>query len=232
LLGMDARIVAMERFLTDTMQQPEQRAGVEAYRSELNIHRQAVASYREQLEGLQTALEASRLQVGVGDVTYQRDDSLRQQYAALVERERALVAALGGRSGSETDGMYKRAVVVEAALDERDREIDRVVEDRAADMQRVLTEETGKLVGYRQSLAELNTETEDVVGGVALGNYRQVQKRFYDLVLKADVGVIDVGWAEREEHRTRIEMLTRERARSMQSLDDEFREIMDDRGQP
>ena len=58
------------------------------------------------------------------------------------------------------------------------------------------------------------------------------QKRFYDLVLKADVGVIDVGWAEREEHRTRIELLTRERSRSMQSLDDEFREIMDDRGKP
>jgi len=99
-------------------------------------------------------------------------------------------------------------------------------------MQRVLTEESGKLVGYKVSLGELDTETENVVGGLALANYRQVQKRFYDLVLKADVGVVDVGWAEREEHRTRIELLTRERSRSMQSLDDEFREIMDDRGKP
>jgi hypothetical protein len=88
------------------------------------------------------------------------------------------------------------------------------------------------LVGYRESLTQLDSETEFVVGGLALMNYRQVQKRFYDLVLKADVGVVDVGWAEREEHRTRIELLTRERARSMQSLDDEFREIMDDRGKP
>jgi hypothetical protein len=49
-------------------------------------------------------------------------------------------------------------------------------------------------------------------------------------VLKADVGVVDVGWADREEHRTRIENLTRDRARALQSLDDEFSEIMDERG--
>jgi tetratricopeptide (TPR) repeat protein len=232
LLGMDARIVATERFMTDTMQKPEQKAGVEAYRNELNTHRDAVVGYREQLAQLKLDLQTSRLQVGVGDTTYQRDDSLRQQYAALVQQERQLIASLGGRSAPQMDGMFQRIQTVESSLDEQDRAVDEVVADRANDMQRVLTEETGKLVGYRESLTQLDTETEFVVGGLALNNYRQVQKRFYDLVLKADVGVIDVGWAEREEHRTRIEMLTRERARSMQSLDDEFREIMDDRGKP
>ncbi|MCZ7687691.1 MAG: hypothetical protein M5U28_56700 [Sandaracinaceae bacterium] len=61
-------------------------------------------------------------------------------------------------------------------------------------------------------------------------NYRQVQQRFYDLVLRADVGRIDVAWARREEHRMRVEMLTRDRAREMRTLDDEFREIMDEAG--
>ncbi|HET8937356.1 MAG TPA: tetratricopeptide repeat protein [Polyangiales bacterium] len=232
LLGMDARIVATDRFMTDTMVSPEQRTGVEAYRNELNTHRDAVVGYREQLAQLKQDLQISRLQVGVGDASYQRDDSLRAQYAELVQQERQLIASLGGRSGAEVDGMYRRISAVEASLDEQDRAIDQVVEDRANDMQRVLTEESGKLVGYKQSLIQLDSETEFVVGGLALSNYRQVQKRFYDLVLKADVGVVDVGWAEREEHRTRIELLTRERARSMQSLDDEFREIMDDRGKP
>ena len=181
---------------------------------------------------LKLELETSRLQVGVGDSTYARDDEMRKQYNDLVQRERQLVAALGGRSSGELDGLYRRATAVEIALDAQDREVDLVVEERARDMQRVLDEEGVKLVGYRQSLTQLNGETEEVVGGLSYANYRQVQKRFYDLVLKADVGVVDVGWAEREEHRTRIEMLTRERARSMQALDDEFKEIMDDRGKP
>jgi TolA-binding protein len=231
LLGMDARIVATDRFMTDSMGSETMRTGVEAYRTELTTQRHALADYREQLARLHQELEASRLQVGVGDSIYVRDDNLRTEHAQMVERERQLVASLGGRS-AQTDTLYRRASAVETALDSRDKQVDQVVDERSRDMQRVLTEEGGKLDGYRQQLVALDGQTEDVVGGLSYANYRQVQQRFYDLVLKADVGVVDVGWAEREEHRTRIEMLTRERARALQSLDDEFREIMDERGTP
>jgi TolA-binding protein len=230
LLGLDARIVATDRFISDSPHTAEQQSGVDAYKNELQQHRSAVANYRELLAGLKRDLETSRLQVGIGDPTYSRDDDLRKQYEDLVAKERKLVASLGGRSNAEIDTLFRRATTVQAALDARDKTIDLVVEERARDMQRVLDEEGGKLVGYRERLAELDIETVDVVGGLSYANYRQVQKRFYDLVLKADVGIVDVGWAEREEHRTRIEFLTRERARSAQALDDEFQEIMDDKG--
>jgi hypothetical protein len=69
-----------------------------------------------------------------------------------------------------------------------------------------------------------------VVGGVALLNFRAVRQRFYDLVLRADVGVIDVAWAVREMHRTNAEQLTRERVRAIQALEDEFRDILDQAG--
>jgi len=103
-----------------------------------------------------------------------------------------------------------------------------VVEERTADILRQLREEAENIVGYRQALTGLEAETEEVVGGVTYENFLQVQQRFYDLVLRADVGRIDVAWARREEHRTRVEMLTRQRAREMRNLDDEFREIMDE----
>ncbi len=80
---------------------------------------------------------------------------------------------------------------------------------------------------YREQLASLQLEAEEVVGGVTYTNFDQVRHRFYDLVLRADVGRIDVAWARREEHRMRVDMLTRERSQQLQALDDEFREIMD-----
>ena len=55
-------------------------------------------------------------------------------------------------------------------------------------MRGVLDEESVKLDGYRTQLGELETESEDVVGGVTLANFRKVRQRFYDLVLRADVG--------------------------------------------
>jgi hypothetical protein len=46
------------------------------------------------------------------------------------------------------------------------------------------------------------------------------------------VGTIDVSWAEREEHRMRVEMLTRERSQELRNLDDEFRGITDEGASP
>ena len=229
LMGLDARIVATERYIADvTARSPGHEAGVEAARTELATHRAAVVTYRAQIQALHRQIEAGRIQVGVGDSRYQRDDRLRTEYNRLVAREHELIAAGGGGNG-EVGVLYRRADAIEATLEEHDRAIDTVVEERTTDMRRVLDEETHNVEGYRVRLGELETETVDVVGGVTYLNFNQVRQRFYDLVLRADVGRIDVAWSEREEHRMRVEMLTRERSREIQALDDEFREIMDER---
>jgi len=77
-------------------------------------------------------------------------------------------------------------------------------------------------------LRSLEGETEDVVGAIAYLNFHRVRDRFYELVLRADLGKIDISWARREDHRLRIDALTRERARELQALDDEFRDVMDE----
>jgi TolA-binding protein len=232
LLGMDAQIVATDRFISDTMKAQEQASGVQAYRAELATQQKAIDDYREQLEHLKVELESGRIQVGVGDNTYVKDDQLRAEYNQLVARERQLVSLAGGKSSRDVDEMFRRADVVEGLLTQQDQAVDKVVAERSSDMQKVIDEESVNLAGYQQRLVELDGETEDVVGGITYANFRKVQHRFYDLVLKADVGIIDVGWAEREEHRTRIDLLTRERNRAMQALDEEFNEITDERGTP
>ncbi len=221
LLGIDARIVAMRRFLSDTAE--DQTSDIEAVQAELNTQEQAVVSYRTQIGELTRLIEIARIQVGVGDARYQRDNRLRDEYNRLIEREREL----GGRS-PRTDPLFSRIASIEADLEQHDRLIDERVEERVADMRRVIGEESAKMVGYRETLATLEDETEDVVGAITYTSFSTVRDRFYDLVLRADVGRIDVTWALREEHRMRVDMLTRERSRELQALDDEFRDIMDE----
>jgi TolA-binding protein len=230
LLGMDAQIVATGRFIGDTMKNVEHSSGVQAYQAELATQQKAVDDYREQLEHLKVELEAGRIQVGVGDPTYTKDDQLRGEYTQLIAKERQLVQLAGGKSSKNIDEMFRRADAAEGLLTKHDQAIDKVVAERSSEMQKVIDEESVNLTGYQHRIVELDAETEDVVGGITYANFRKVQKRFYDLVLKADVGLIDVGWAEREEHRTRIDLLTRERNRALQSLDEEFNEITDERG--
>jgi tetratricopeptide (TPR) repeat protein len=229
LMGMEARIVATERFLAATGRTTEQPENAAVY-NELSTQRAAVAAYRERMRDLTVRIETGRLQVGVGDPDFAREEAVRKEYDQLVDQERQILRSLGARIDPRVDAAFNRSASVEDTLDQRDQQIDAIVTERATEMRKVIGEEKIKLDGYRARLGELQLESEQVVGGVALLNFRAVRQRFYDLVLRADVGVIDVAWAVREMHRTNAEQLTRERVRAIQALEDEFRDILDQAG--
>ncbi len=221
LMGMDARIVATERFVETADVEQE---NPEALDNELSAHRDAVAAYRAEIEEIERLIEVARIQVGVGDARYARDDRLRDEYRSLVERERQL----SGGATSETEQLFRRIATLESRAARREAQIEERVEERIAEMRGVIDEESANLVTYRERIASLEGETEVVVGAVTQQAFQDVRDRFYDLVLRADVGRIDVSWAQREEHRSRVDMLTRERSRELQALDDDFRDIMDE----
>jgi len=227
LLGLEARITATTRFLDDTAEE-QATEGAVAIRTEIDQHRDAVRAYREEVQGIRRAIEVGRLQVGVGDTRYQRDERLRSAYDQLVLRERSLLAEAGIRPNAEINRLFSRLDRAESLLDQHDGRVDAVLEERTGEMRAIVDEESEKLEGYRLALAQLEGETEEVVGAITYANFSNVRQRFYDLVLRADVGRIDVAWQRREEHRARVDILTRERNREMQILDDEFRDIMDE----
>jgi hypothetical protein len=231
MLGIEAQITATDLFLqqTSTARDPNATAAVKA---ELATQRGALTVYRDQVKKLSIDIEAARLHVGVGDELAQREEALRKQHEQLVAQERALLKQLNAPVDARVDAGLGRAQSAQAKLDARDAEIDSIVAERVALMNAVLDEESQKLVGYRARLGELEQDAIIVVGGVAYANYRKVQRRFYDLVLRADVGIVDVAWAIREQHRLNAERLTRDRARSLKALADEYRDITDEAESP
>ena len=221
ILGLEARIVAARSIMVSL---DPQKVDPEEISGQLASLDAEIARYEDEIQVVRRQLEVGRLQVGVGDPSYRQDDASRAAFADLVGRERALI----GAGGAEFDRAYGRIAAVERQLNERDAQILGAVRERVSEMLRVVDEETKNLEGYRTALASLGGETVDVVGAIAALNFDRVRKRFHDLVLEADVGKIDVAWARREGHRLRIDLMSRERAREIQALDDEFRDVMDD----
>lgn len=216
LIGLEARATATERFLATTA---EQRQGQDAsgVLSELANHRASIETYRRQIEDYRHELESIRLG---GDDETLREAQLRAEYRELVAEERRLAG-----SGGANDRLFDRITSLEARLAERDAQIRGFATERVATMRQTLAEEQTRIEGYRRELGALETESEEVVGGVTYATFQSVRQRFYNLILQADVGRIDVAWQRREQHRLRIEQLTTERAQELQRLDDEFREI-------
>jgi tetratricopeptide (TPR) repeat protein len=221
ILGLEARIVASRAGLPAI---DPQKANPQALAAQLSEHEAEIDDYEEQLIWIRRRLEVGRLHVGVGDKRYQADDVERDTFIDLVGRERQLL----GSGGPEFDAAFSRLAALERQLDQRDAELAAVVNRRVSQMLATVDEETANLRRYRAALGSLEGETEDVVGAITYLNFNRVHDRFYDLVLRADVGKIDVSWARREDHRVRIDTLTRERARELQALDEEFRDVMDE----
>jgi tetratricopeptide (TPR) repeat protein len=220
ILGLEARIVASRTGLGAV---DPAKVDPEALREQLEQHEAEVKKHEEQLTWIRRRLEVGRLHVGVGDKRYQADDAERAKFINLVDRERELA----GSGGPAYDAAFVRVASVERRLDQRDAEVAAMVRRRVAEMLVVVDEETANLARYRVALRSFEGETEDVVGAITYLNFDRVHNRFYELVLRADLGTIDIAWARREDHRLRIDSLTRERARELQALDDEFRDVMD-----
>lgn len=220
ILGLEARITASKNGMAAVDPTKVDEAAIE---EQLANHEAEVADYEEQLVWIRRRLEVGRLHTGVGDERYQADDVERDEFNRLVDQERTIT----GSGGAAFDIAHGRIAATERKLDQRDAEIEVVVRTRVRRMMIIVDEETRNLAGYRRSLASLEGETENVVGTITYLNYQRIRRRFHDLILRAEVGKIDVAWAKREDHRLRIDALTRERAREIQALDDEFRDVMD-----
>ncbi len=220
MLGLEARIVASKTAMASVDPEKVDRATLEA---ELVGHEAEIVDYETQLVWIRRQLEVGRLHVGVGDKRYRSDALERSKFNDAVRREREIT----GSGGAAFDIAYERIAATERLLDRRDAEVAAVVKKRVSQMMVVVDEETRNLSRYRSALRSLEGETEDVVGTITYLNFERIRRRFHDLVMRADVGKIDVAWAKREDHRLRIDALTRERAREIQALDDEFRDVMD-----
>jgi tetratricopeptide (TPR) repeat protein len=93
--------------------------------------------------------------------------------------------------------------------------------------QKVLTEQS-KLTGYHGGLDGFGTQTGQMLGQIAVNAFERVARQFNDIVLKGDVGVIDVAWARKQEHTDKIMKSGKEKEDALKLLQDRFKEVLND----
>ena len=221
-----AMIVALERFIADPAYVegvPAQ--SIQALRDELNRHRSGVDQMREDLTVLREDVERARYQIGVGDKEDRADEQLREKVRQICAKEREILRSRGGEAGRRIEAVLGMIEKTEQAISDfriaAEKEADRQIED----IRRQVNAEREHVKQYRSELSVLNEEAEEVVGGVTFENFSNVRKRFHNLILKADVGVIDVAWMRKEQHKERGSSFNKERLEEIQNLDREFEEV-------
>jgi hypothetical protein len=208
-------------------------ATVARFEEELSQNERDLALYRKQMETLRKMVNAGRVQVGFGDQRFIEDEQVRKAYREALNREADLAAA--GQGGSSLQAYAQRIIPVLRAADSADTKVEGVlaqldaeVKRKSAGMQEIVTRETANLVGYGVRLDELDQQARLVVGEVAMRNFGLVRDRLKNIVMRADVGIVEEAWEVREEQVTRVRNLQVERSREDRLLKEELNEVLDD----
>ena len=229
--SMRAQIIAMEVWLNQNRDQlaPQARklmqerlveAGKEVAQLEADI-----VSLQRETRGL-----ASRHGADAGRG---RARMLREAYAVAMREEAALLAGFRSRAPTDVQAVALRMdqqrqalTQIHAELERLQSELDQQVDARIAELRELIRTEGSRLEGTRSDYGVLRGETDQSLGPVASRALGEVAEDFKGLVLKADVGIIDVAWARKQFVTKEVGELVQEQQQRIRELEIEFADVL------
>lgn len=205
----------------------------ERFKLEIEANERDLQTYNKRIEEYRDAIDNGRAQIGFGDQRYVDDDDARKRFRELFAREVAMVAS-GQDSGDAVNyakgiqSLLGRVDIDEQRLEAQRGKLEKQALEQAQVLRQKIAAEVASLETYAQNLDSLDQQARLLVGEIAMRNFALVRDRVKNIVLRADVGIVQQAWEVREEQRVRVRNLQRERAREEQNLNDELREVLDD----
>jgi tetratricopeptide (TPR) repeat protein len=199
---------------------------------EMRKHKEVVAAYEDELRALRQEIGKVADAMG-GSEGSAGDAAMRQAYRAAVARTWTALAA--GRDAVAGQGRERlgRLEAVRDRLPDLLARADRVklslrggARAGAAGLRSRVQGERKLMQGYSGDLGGVQEETKNLVGRIAFKSFRDVRAQFYRLVLKADVGIIDVAWQRKRERVDKIQQLSAQKSADSAAMEEEFRGVL------
>ena len=222
----DAMAVALRKFGRDVKLADEQQANIDRTLGEVGPE---VEALRTEMIEVRRELVLARDLAGTGDeVAVQAVALRRQMRQAQDEEQRALAGGGGGGDAKKLAALADLASRTAAETERIDAAIDAIVDESLKEVRGLLEQERAELAQYKQAFAEVEQESHQIGGLVLTETFTTVRQRLYDVVIRSDVGVIDVSWSQKEEADSDLKRYNLQRQRELKQLRDEFRDILEE----
>ena len=155
------------------------------------------------------------------------DDLLRQE----AQVEDAAKMRLSSNDRVEADrigGLMLRCDPIQGKLNEFDKKVDAQVDVRLVAVRKYLDAEKDELAAVGGKLGTIVDTSKGLGGGLAQAMFAKVADKFYDLVVRSDVGIIDVAWGLKDQKTTAVTKLTNLKNLELRALDEDFKKVMED----
>ena len=233
LQSLTAISTAVLKFADDTRPQrsntPEEE---QAFLVRVQAEQEAVESLQRELEQLRTRLADARRSA---DAAFAGEEHLREEFLEALGREHARLAVLEAGLPPDTSAVLHQAHAVRERAQALHTRVTRArlvlraqVEKRGRVIREKVLAEQRLLQDYGQEVTSASGNARNLVGRIAYESIQRVRQQFYNVVLKADVGLVDVAFTRKQDKTTEIQKLAGQKDRELRSLEEDFKEVLED----
>ena len=229
----EAQLVAMEKFLQDQGYKEVKPGDMAELRKEIDKNRTEVEAMKKELDAIKGDIMLARDRAGTGDETSVERQRLRAALRAALDSEIAQLLTMSSRLGgdqrnraNQIAALTRKADGIAVQLDRATVKIDGIVEEALVEVNSMLADEKAKLAAYTQEYTNYDGESH-ALGGEVLGMaFGVVAKKLYEVLIRSDVGLVDVAWSVKESADGVLRRLTLDQARETRTLDSEFADVI------
>lgn len=231
--SLQAVATAVRKWVDDTRAERKSPAEDEqAFLAQLQEQVDTLNALQAELERTRARLADERNSV---DTSVAGEEAIRQQFNDVLQREHALVATAEGRLPADAARLMTRAHDVRDRANKLRQRVTAAkqvlraqVERRGRQIRNKVLAEQKLLESYEGEVAQVQGDARQLVGRIAYDSIQRVRQQFYELVLKADVGQVDVAFTRKQDKTSEIQKLSAEKDRELRVLDEEFKDIVKD----
>lgn len=201
----------------------------------LEEERAKLLDLHNELVELKDAIGRQNAAVGAGDFVTQDETALRRRLLDAHREEEILLSQvlnrLAGpeRQQGEQLGRLRVNIVNDfKRLGTLLRKINEAVELKIADYRRQLRAEERLLAGYRREVEAFDRDSDRIAREIGVPLFKLAHQRITDVVLEADLGLVDVAWNRKLTESNRIRSLQEEQSEQLRNLEETMRQILKD----
>ena len=229
--ALEAQLVAVEQYYR--VSRSEQKIRPEDIEQPVRDMRAEIESLHNLHDRLREAIADASRDASAAGSTGEAERKTEQKLSAVLaqelEIERQAATRLGASDQAQVarfNDVLSRCDAIQAQLGSFDQKVDGQVTTRLATVTKYLDSEKEELARAGDKLHGVLDESKSLGGGLAQAMFTKVADKFYDLVVRSDVGIIDVSWGLKDQKTQAVTKLTNLRNQELKALDDDFRRVL------
>ncbi len=154
----------------------------------------------DELNSYKRAVEDEKNRLVLGGDMVSRIIITRNSLNRIIEEQQQILSSAKGATeyASEIEVLLQDTVEIEKSLENFYSEMNRVVTEIIDKIRSSYEREQDNLNEYKSKLLSIKRELEEMASLALFSNINRVRTVFSDIVLKADLGIIDVAWEKKD----------------------------------